>query len=174
VHPRHRGVGISFRLPAVATADRETGSDLSADGPTRHLTRWSAGHASPRLEVRFRRTGPDRSQPQHTPPGRPTGWSRVWSRAVHRTYRGAFSPRRRGSLISADHVPGRPFLYPTINLSRLHAPPKEDLLFRLQARGHHSVGRDVGRSKPQNRPSIFFQPGGIVISDDSDVVALTE
>ena len=125
-------------------------------------------------EVRVRRTGPDRSQPQRTPLGRPTGWSRVWSRAVHRTYRGAFSPRRRGSLISADHVPGRPFLYPTINLPRLDAPPKEDLLFRLQARRHHSVGRDVGGSKPQNRPSIFFQPGGIVISDDSDVVVLTE
>jgi hypothetical protein len=174
VHPRHRGVGVSFRLCAVATADRETGSDHTADRLPRHLTRWSAGHAKHQLEVRIRRTGPDRSQPQHTPLGRPTGWSRVWSRAVHRTYRGAFSRRRRGSLISADPVPGRLFLYLTITSPRLHAPPKEDLLFRLQARGHHSVARDVSSSEPQNRPSIFFQPGGIVFSDDSDVVALTE
>jgi hypothetical protein len=86
----HVTVGLAFRSVsvAVATADRETGSDLSANGLPRHLTRWSASHEKPLLEVRIRRTGPDRSSPQHTPLGRPTGWSRVWSRAVHRTYRG--------------------------------------------------------------------------------------
>jgi len=58
VHPRHRGVGVSFRLCAVATADRETGSDHTADGLPRHLTRWSAGDAKQSPRFVFGAPGP--------------------------------------------------------------------------------------------------------------------